>query len=133
MVPLSLSQPKLSVISFFFFFKLTRSMLKQIAGLGANCAANSPTVQQTQVGFGNPPKFMVEVHNNCPMCPIINIHLNCGNFPQHLVSPRLLKVLRYDDCVINGGLPLAPSQKLSFNYSHQKFLMHPTTWYFQCE
>jgi hypothetical protein len=108
-------------------------MLKQIAGLGANCAANSPTVQQTQVGFGDPPKFMVEVQNNCPMCPVINIHLNCGNFPQHLVNPRLLKVLRYDDCVINGGLPLAPSQKLSFNYSHQKFLMHPTTWYFQCE
>ncbi|GLT53236.1 hypothetical protein SLA2020_265220 [Shorea laevis] len=38
-------------------------------GLGANCAANSPTVQQTQVGFGNPPKFMVEVQNKLPYVP----------------------------------------------------------------
>ncbi|KAF3969783.1 hypothetical protein ACB098_04G040500 [Castanea mollissima] len=102
-------------------------------GLGAKCTANAPTVQQTQVGFGEPPKFMVDVHNNCPMCPIINIHLNCGNFPQTLVNPRLLKVLGYDDCVVNSGLPLAPLQKFSFNYTHQKLLMHPTTWYFQCE
>lgn len=67
------------------------------------------------------------------MCPVINVHLNCGNFPQRLVNPRLLKVLGGSDCVVNSGLPLAPLQKFSFNYSHSKFLMHPTTWYFQCE
>ncbi|KAG7990894.1 hypothetical protein I3843_02G047500 [Carya illinoinensis] len=102
-------------------------------GLGANCAGNSPTVNQTEVGFGEPPKFMVDVQNKCPMCPIINVHLNCGSFPQRLVSPRLLKVIGFDDCVLNAGLPLAPLQTFSFNYSHHMFVMHPTNWSFQCE
>ncbi|KAA8527305.1 hypothetical protein F0562_034598 [Nyssa sinensis] len=103
-------------------------------GCGAKCSGtNSPTVKQTQLEFKNPPKFMVEVQNNCPMCPVIDIHVKCGNFSQALVNPRLFKVLAFDDCVVNGGLPLGPLQKLSFNYSHQKYLMHPTTWYFQCE
>ncbi|POO04186.1 PHD finger protein [Trema orientale] len=104
-------------------------------GWAAKCAANdhAPTVQQTQVETTDPPKYMVEVRNSCPMCPVINVHLKCGSFPQALVSPRLLKVLAFDDCVVNAGLPLQPLQKLSFNYSHNKFLLRPTIWYFQCE
>ncbi|XP_059653311.1 uncharacterized protein At1g05835 [Cornus florida] len=102
-------------------------------GCGAKCSTNSPTVKQTQVGFGNPPKFMVEVENNCPMCPLIDLHIKCGAFSQALVSPRQFKVLGNDDCVVNGGLPLGPLQKISFNYSHKKYLMYPTTWFFQCE
>ncbi|CAB4294183.1 unnamed protein product [Prunus armeniaca] len=104
-------------------------------GWGEKCTNNgqAPTVQQTQVGFGSSPKFMVMVNNKCPMCPIIDIHLKCGSFPQALVNPRLLKVLGVDDCVINSGLPLAPLQTFSFNYSHQKYLMYPKIWSFQCE
>ncbi|XP_038690230.1 uncharacterized protein At1g05835 [Tripterygium wilfordii] len=103
-------------------------------GWGEKCAGNAPTVKQTQVGFAKPPKFLVEVQNNCPMCPVIDIHLRCGSFQQALVSPRLLKVVRKDDCVVNNGLPLAPMQKLSFSYSHQKYLMmQPSIWFFQCE
>ncbi|KAF8402251.1 hypothetical protein HHK36_013203 [Tetracentron sinense] len=102
-------------------------------GRGAKCGANNPTVRQTQLGFGNPPKFMVEVQNNCQMCPAIDIHVKCGSFSQALVNPRIFKVLGYNDCVVNGGLPLAPMQKISFNYSHHKFLMSTSTWYFQCE
>ncbi|KAL6344410.1 hypothetical protein AAG906_039666 [Vitis piasezkii] len=100
---------------------------------GAKCSADGPTVNQTQVGFGNPPKFMVEVHNNCAMCPVIDVHIKCGNFSQALVSPRLFKVLGHDNCVVNAGLPLPPLQKFSFNYSHQKYPMSPSIWYFQCE
>jgi len=84
---------KLSVI--FSSFQANQ-MLKQIAGLGANCAANSPTVQvvqQTQVGFGEHPKFMLEVQNKCPMCPVINIHLNCRNFTIYLNINNSLQVL----------------------------------------
>ncbi|XP_009339906.2 uncharacterized protein At1g05835 [Pyrus x bretschneideri] len=104
-------------------------------GWGAKCSTNeeAPTVQQTQVEFGSSPKFMVQVNNKCPMCPIINVHLKCGSFPQALVNPRQLKVLAVDDCVVNGGLPLAPLQTFSFNYSHPKYLMYPKIWYFQCE
>nr|TKR84526.1 hypothetical protein D5086_0000257300 [Populus alba] len=115
----------------FTFLLLTVSLT--FAGLGAKCATNAPSVQQTQVGNGTPPRFMVEVQNNCPMCPVINIHLKCGSFPQALVNPRLLKVVAPDDCVVNGGLPLSPLQRFSFNYSHQKYLMHPSSWSFQCE
>ncbi|KAL6002849.1 hypothetical protein ACLOJK_023071 [Asimina triloba] len=100
---------------------------------GARCSSSNPTVEQSQVGFGTPPKFWVEIQNKCPMCPAINIHVRCGNFSQALVSPKLFKVIAYDDCVVNGGLPLAPLQKFSFTYSHPKFLLSLKTWSFQCE
>ncbi|KAL3724448.1 hypothetical protein ACJRO7_029593 [Eucalyptus globulus] len=103
------------------------------SGSGAKCAANGPTVKQTQVGFGDPPKFRVEVQNNCPMCPVINVHVECGSFSQSLVSPRLLKVVDRNDCVVGGGLPLPPLQKLSFTYSHSKYSLSPSSWDFQCE
>ncbi|KAF3457007.1 hypothetical protein FNV43_RR01664 [Rhamnella rubrinervis] len=107
-------------------------------GWGAKCVVNdhdhAPTVKQTQVGFGKLTKFLVEISNNCPMCPVIDVHLKCGSFPQALVKPRLLKVVGFDDCVVNGGLPLAPLQKFSFNYTHNsKYMMQPILWYFQCE
>ncbi|KAL5542840.1 hypothetical protein UlMin_010550 [Ulmus minor] len=126
-------QPAPSKLFLFWALLAFASLLCQ--GQAVKCAAgdHGPTVNQTQVGKGNPPKFMVEVSNNCPMCPVINVHLKCGSFPQALVSPRTLKVLAFDDCVVNGGLPLAPLQKVSFNYSHKKYLMSPTIWYFQCE
>lgn len=130
------SQPKkmLTQPAFkFLFWILTFSSLAQ-HGKGAKCgSANSPTIKQTQVGSGNSPKFMVQVQNNCPMCPVIDIHLKCSNFSQALVNPRLFKVVASNDCVINGGLPLAPSQSFSFNYSHPKYLLYPKTWFFQCE
>ncbi|GAY48875.1 hypothetical protein KPL70_008842 [Citrus sinensis] len=107
------------------------SLLDQ--GKGEKCSKYSPTLQQTQVGFGSPPTFMARVHNNCPMCPVINIHLKCGNFSQALVNPRLLKVISYNNCVVNSGFPLSPLQTFSFNYSHPKYVMQPATWSFQCE
>lgn len=127
----------LSLISFLLFCLYYNWLIFHLhihtAGLDAKCEKYGPKLQQTRVSNTSPPKFMVEVYNSCPMCPLINIHLNCGNFPQSLVSPRLLKVLGHDDCVVNGGLPLQPLQKFSFNYSHPKYPFHPATWYFQCE
>ncbi|KAJ6710819.1 hypothetical protein OIU74_011646 [Salix koriyanagi] len=77
----------------FLLFTASLTFPSLIHSLGAKCAADAPSVQQTQVGNSYPPKFMVEVQNNCPMCPVINIHLKCGGFPQALVNPRLLKVV----------------------------------------
>ncbi|XP_042491787.1 uncharacterized protein At1g05835 [Macadamia integrifolia] len=119
------------------YLKLVIGVLLALAtlhnGWGLKCSSNSPTVTQTQVGFGNPPKFMVEVQNSCPICPAIDVHVKCGSFNQALVNPRLFKVLGYNNCVVNGGLPLAPLAKISFNYSHPKFILSPSSWYFQCE
>lgn len=109
---------------FFFFF---------CAGLAAHCKKNIPMVQQIQVGFGKPPTFMVVVQNSCPMCPAIDVHLKCAAFTQSLVDPRVFRVVRYDDCVVGGGLPLAPLQKISFNYTHEKFILSLKSWSFQCE
>ncbi|EEF46723.1 uncharacterized protein At1g05835 [Ricinus communis] len=128
---MKIGQEQQQLFKFLLWISLACSSLHY--GLGTKCETKAPAIQQTQVGYGYPPTFMVQVYNSCPMCPVINIHLKCGSFPQALVNPRLLKVLAFDDCVINGGLPLAPLQKFSFNYSHQQYLLHPATWYFQCE
>lgn len=100
------------------------------------CEGKGPSLKQTQVGggFGNrPPKFTVEIQNKCEMCPVIDVHVKCGNFSQALVNPRLFRVLSFDDCIINNAAPLGPLQKISFNYSHPKYEMYPSIWYFQCE
>ncbi|CAD5165993.1 unnamed protein product [Musa acuminata subsp. malaccensis] len=102
-------------------------------GSAARCRDDKPRVQQTQVGFGEPPRFVVVVQNSCPMCPAVDVHINCGGFPQSLADPKVLMVIGYDDCVVNGGLPLAPLQKLSFNYTHERFGMSPKSWFLQCE
>ncbi|XP_008800963.1 uncharacterized protein At1g05835 [Phoenix dactylifera] len=102
-------------------------------GWAARCEANIPIVQQIQVGFSKPPKFMVVVQNSCPMCPAIDVHLQCAAFPQSLADPRVFRVVGYDDCVVDGGLPLAPLQKISFNYTHERFSMSLKSWSFQCE
>ncbi|KAK1318192.1 Uncharacterized protein QJS10_CPB04g01375 [Acorus calamus] len=103
-------------------------------GLGARCGNNIPTVKQSQLGSDRIPKFIVEVKNNCAMCPVIDIHVKCGNFSQTLVNMKLFKVVGYDDCIVNQGLPLAPLQKLSFSYSnHHMIPMTVKTWFFQCE
>ncbi|KAF3776765.1 Uncharacterized protein EJ110_NYTH44162 [Nymphaea thermarum] len=114
-------------------FAMAAISLLIIQVAGSRCENNGPSVRQVQVGFGKLPQFMVEIKNNCPMCPVTEVHVRCANLSQNLVDPRMLKVLHFDDCVVNGGLPLAPMQKLSFNYTHQKFQLMPKTWNFQCE
>ncbi|XP_057540945.1 uncharacterized protein At1g05835 [Amaranthus tricolor] len=97
----------------------------------SRCVKNIPSVKQTELGKS---KFRVEVKNNCGTCPVIDVHVKCGNFSQSLVDPKLFKVLKYDDCVVNYGLPLLPLQTISFNYSHPtKYALSPYTWFFQCE
>ncbi|XP_074287133.1 uncharacterized protein At1g05835 [Silene latifolia] len=97
----------------------------------SRCMKNGPSVNQTQVGKA---RFRVDVVNNCGTCPVTDIHVKCGKFPQSLVDPKLFKVLKFDDCVVNSGLPLLPLQTLSFNYSRRtKFPLNPSSWFFQCE
>lgn len=97
----------------------------------SRCVKNVPSINQTEIGKT---KYRVEVKNNCGTCPVIDVHVKCGNFSQQLVNPKLLKVLKLDDCIVNYGLPLLPLQSITFNYSHQTmYPLYPSTWYFQCE
>nr|GFA57009.1 hypothetical protein [Tanacetum cinerariifolium] len=100
---------------------------------GDKCEKNGPSLKQTQTGFNKPPTYTVEVQNTCPTCPVIDIHVKCGNFSQGLVNPRVFRVLGQNDCVVNNGSPLEPLQKMSFKYSHSMYALNPSAWYYQCE
>ncbi|KAL9247440.1 hypothetical protein vseg_020872 [Gypsophila vaccaria] len=112
-------------------FLLTHLQFSNGSGLTTRCLKNGPSIKQTQVGKA---KFRVDVVNNCGTCPVTDIHVKCGKFPQSLVDPKMFKVLKFDDCVVNSGLPLLPLQILTFNYSRPtKYPLFPTSWFFQCE
>ncbi|CAN8295408.1 unnamed protein product [Cochlearia groenlandica] len=107
-------------------------------GFGEKCESRSsePTVRQTVVKLREGNKFRVDVMNKCPMCPVINLRLQCQGFPQSIVDPTLLRVLSSSagNCVVNDGLPLSPMETLSFNYSNShQFALRPLSWSFQCE
>ncbi|KAK6148046.1 hypothetical protein DH2020_018958 [Rehmannia glutinosa] len=66
------------------------------------------------------PTYTVEIMNVCVSgCDISAIHLTCGWFSSaRLVNPRVFKRLRFDDCLVNDGKPLANGRTLSFQYAN---------------
>ncbi|OAY80809.1 TPD1 protein [Ananas comosus] len=66
------------------------------------------------------PTYTVEVLNACASgCAVSDIHVACGWFSSaRLINPRLFRRLRFDDCLVNDGRPLAPGQSLSFQYAN---------------
>ncbi|KAL1814567.1 hypothetical protein ACET3Z_017141 [Daucus carota] len=66
------------------------------------------------------PTYTVEIINVCVTgCDIAEIHLSCGWFSSiRLVNPRIFKRLRYNDCIVNDGKPLANGRTLSFHYAN---------------
>ncbi|KAK2984697.1 hypothetical protein RJ640_014034 [Escallonia rubra] len=66
------------------------------------------------------PTYTVEIMNVCVNgCDIAGIHLSCGWFSSaRLINPRIFKRLRYNDCVVNDGKPLANGRALSFQYAN---------------
>lgn len=66
------------------------------------------------------PTYTVEIINVCVTgCDIAGIHLNCGWFSSvRLVNPRIFKRIRYNDCIVNDGKPLANGRTLSFQYAN---------------
>ncbi|KAF7852038.1 hypothetical protein BT93_L1129 [Corymbia citriodora subsp. variegata] len=72
------------------------------------------------------PQFIVQIVNTCtmPRCSPSGIHLHCGWFASaRVVNPRSFKRLSYDDCLVNGGKALKPSQVVRFTYSNS--FMYP--------
>ncbi|KAI6692932.1 hypothetical protein NL676_020642 [Syzygium grande] len=77
------------------------------------------------------PQFIVQIVNTCtvPRCSPRGIHLHCGWFASaRVVSPRSFKRLSYDDCLVNGGKALKPSQIVRFTYSNS--FMYPLAFKF---
>ncbi|GJV62920.1 PHD finger protein [Tanacetum coccineum] len=102
------SKPTFSKLIFWATLSLLFLLHTGHAINGDKCEKNGPSLKQTQTGFNKPPTYTVEVQNTCPTCPVIDIHVKCGNFSQGLVNPRVFRVLGQNDCVVNNGSPLEP-------------------------
>ncbi|XP_051152384.1 protein TAPETUM DETERMINANT 1 [Andrographis paniculata] len=66
------------------------------------------------------PTYTVEIINVCVRgCYISAIHLNCGWFSSaRIINPRVFKRLRFNDCLVNDGKPLAYGRTLTFQYAN---------------
>ncbi|KAF8390692.1 hypothetical protein HHK36_025219 [Tetracentron sinense] len=66
------------------------------------------------------PTYTVEIMNVCVTgCDISGIHLSCGWFSSaRLINPKVFKRLRFNDCLVNDGKPLANGVSISFQYAN---------------
>ncbi|XP_017434730.1 TPD1 protein homolog 1 [Vigna angularis] len=88
--------------------------------LHGSCTKKDISISQSTISTTGIPQFVVQIENTCVSgCPPHDIHLHCGWFASaRLVNPKLFKRISYDDCLVNGGNPLAPSQIIKFAYSN---------------
>lgn len=101
------------------FFTLFSFVFMVITYIGT-CTSKDISISQSQTSTPGIPQFIVQIVNNCVSgCAPSDIHLHCGMFASaRMVNPRLFKRISYDDCLVNGGNPLAPSQIIRFTYSN---------------
>ncbi|WOH05163.1 hypothetical protein DCAR_0624577 [Daucus carota subsp. sativus] len=89
---------------------------------GDKCSTSDITIYQgpTAPLPSGIPTYTVEIMNMCSTgCDISGIHLSCGWFSSaRLINPRVFKRLRYDDCLVNGGKPLAVGRVITFQYAN---------------
>ncbi|KAL6350087.1 hypothetical protein AAG906_004025 [Vitis piasezkii] len=87
-----------------------------------NCSNGDIVIAQSRVGTlpSGIPSFSVEITNACARgCSISNLHLKCGIFASAvLVNPKIFKRQDVDDCLVNGGSPLAAGSTISFKYAN---------------
>lgn len=101
------------------YFKHRKLMLHGV------CSKWDISISQSRYPTSGIPEFIVQIVNTCVSgCAPSNIHLRCGWFASaRIVNPRTFKRLSYDDCLVNGGLPLKSSQSIRFTYANS--FMYP--------
>ena len=89
------------------------------------CSKWDISISQSRYPTSGIPEFIVQIVNTCVTgCAPSNIHVRCGWFAStRMVNPRTFKRLSYDDCLVNGGLPLKSSQSIRFTYANS--FMYP--------
>ncbi|XP_030539871.2 TPD1 protein homolog 1-like [Rhodamnia argentea] len=96
-------------------------------GSSSECTNRDISISQSRDSSSSGiPQFIVQIVNTCaaPRCSPSGIHLHCGWFASaRVVNPRRFKRLSYDDCLVNGGEALNPSQIVRFTYSNS--FMYP--------
>ncbi|KAL4345774.1 uncharacterized protein DS421_11g347000 [Arachis hypogaea] len=85
-----------------------------------SCTNKDISISQSRESASGIPEYIVQIVNTCVSeCAPYDIHLRCGWFASaRVINPRLFKRLSYDDCLVNGGKPLAFSQIIRFTYSN---------------
>ncbi|QCD77479.1 hypothetical protein DEO72_LG1g1104 [Vigna unguiculata] len=93
--------------------------------LHGSCTSKDISISQSTSSTSGIPQFIVQIVNTCVSgCAPRDIHLHCGWFASaRIVNPRLFKRISYDDCLVNGGNPLTPSQIIRISYSNS--FMYP--------
>ncbi|KAK7246264.1 hypothetical protein RIF29_41126 [Crotalaria pallida] len=82
------------------------------------CTKRDISISQSKGSTPGIPQYIVQIVNTCISgCAPHDIHLHCGWFASaRIINPRLFKRLSYDDCLVNGGKPLASTQIIRFTY-----------------
>lgn len=90
-----------------------------------SCTNRDLSISQSRGSSTGIPQYIVQIVNTCVSgCAPSNIHLHCGWFASaKIVNPRTFKRLSFDDCLVNGGMPLKTSQIIRFTYSNS--FMYP--------
>ncbi|KAK7303681.1 hypothetical protein RJT34_14594 [Clitoria ternatea] len=98
--------------------------------LPGSCTNKDISISQSKDSTSGIPQFIVQIVNTCVSgCAPRDIHLHCGWFASaRIVNPRLFKRLSYDNCLVNGGKPLASNQVIRFTYSNS--FMYPLSFRF---
>ena len=114
-------------IPFYFFISFLETLLTVpliMMTLGS-CTSKDISISQSTSSTSGIPQFIVQIVNTCVSgCAPRDIHLHCGWFASaRIVNPRLFKRISYDDCLVNGGNPLASSQIIRITYSNS--FMYP--------
>lgn len=93
--------------------------IKFVAPGAGDCSLRDIGLNQHSQAPGLP-FFTVQIQNSCldPACQISNIHVSCGMFSTgSILNPHVFRRVNPNDCLVNDGLPLSPSNIISFTYS----------------
>lgn len=109
----------------FFFSSFVLFWLWLWWSSSGSCTNKDISISQSKGSTSGIPQYIVQIVNTCVSgCAPHDIHLHCGWFASaRIINPRLFKRLSFDDCLVNGGKPLASSQIIRFTYSNS--FMYP--------
>ncbi|KAH7428410.1 hypothetical protein KP509_09G000400 [Ceratopteris richardii] len=101
-----------------------------IRRLSNGCTERDLSISQSrEMGESGVPQYIVQIYDTCTDdgCAPSDVHLNCGWFASRLlVSPDVFRRLAYNDCLVNGGLPLLQGKIIRFTY--QNSFMYPLSF-----
>ncbi|CAK9207819.1 unnamed protein product [Sphagnum troendelagicum] len=84
------------------------------------CTNKDISIMQSRDGSAGIPQYSVQIVNTCiSECAPTNIHVYCGWFASSPPpNPNTFTRLAYDDCLVNGGRPLAQGSIVEFQYAN---------------